>query len=409
MSLFSGIGHFLSNAVKTAGKPFELAGKGLQSAEGAVTGIVDKIPIVGKPFSAVFSFGFDAEFGEFIAVGNILSGQRIDKAVIGQLKKQLQDIKEVAPYAEMVISFVPGIGTGVSAALAGGLALASGQPITEAIEAGVLAAIPGGAIAKAAFDVARSGVNLAISGKKVTWELLASAGLQATSDLASLPPLAKNALVGALDTAGQLAKGVKIDVAVGDGLADTASTALGKQGAAALKIGIALAHATFLQKTQAPEIQGPDLQNRLMTLGQSVIKTDPTAIAARGTVDIKSVRGFDIGVGAVRLQIDANQLVTLRAGLDMASQQGFDHAISLHIGRVANPPPPALATPAAQAGYYTTMGMQGAHPDVKAKVMANVVATSLIGKVGASVAVQQITAARRGLLSEFWQWLKSLV
>ena len=73
--------------------------------------------------------------------------------------------------AEMVAPFVPGIGTGVAAALGAANALAAGRPITEAVLAAARGALPGGAIAQAAFDVA---LNLA-KGKNIAEAALAAA------------------------------------------------------------------------------------------------------------------------------------------------------------------------------------------------------------------------------------------
>lgn len=61
----------------------------------------------------------------------------------------------VMPYVSSVLSVVPGVGTGVSAALGAAQALADGRPITEALVAGVRNAIPGGPIAQIAFDATR--------------------------------------------------------------------------------------------------------------------------------------------------------------------------------------------------------------------------------------------------------------
>jgi hypothetical protein len=60
----------------------------------------------------------------------------------------------VLPYVQSVLSFVPGVGTGISAALGAAQALADGRPIDEAIIAGARSAIPGGPIAQMAFDSA---------------------------------------------------------------------------------------------------------------------------------------------------------------------------------------------------------------------------------------------------------------
>jgi len=53
-----------------------------------------------------------------------------------------------------VISLVPGVGSGISAALGAAQALADGRPIDEAIVAGVRTAISGGPMAEMAFDAA---------------------------------------------------------------------------------------------------------------------------------------------------------------------------------------------------------------------------------------------------------------
>jgi hypothetical protein len=74
------------------------------------------------------------------------------------LAPALTIIKSVAgpvlPYVQSVISFVPGVGTGISAALGAAQALADGRPIDEAIIAGAKSAIPGGPLAQMAFDSA---------------------------------------------------------------------------------------------------------------------------------------------------------------------------------------------------------------------------------------------------------------
>lgn len=78
----------------------------------------------------------------------------------GQEKSLLGKIGGAAlgavPYAQAVLSFVPGIGTGVSAALGAASALAQGQSITDAALAAARGALPGGPVAQTAFDVGLS-------------------------------------------------------------------------------------------------------------------------------------------------------------------------------------------------------------------------------------------------------------
>jgi hypothetical protein len=398
-------GHWLGNAVKTAGKPLSAIGHELQKANGALKKEVTKIPFVGKPLFAAMDLGFIGTFGPMVATADALDGKRIDKAVIGQLKQEMTDIHEVAPYAEMVISLIPGIGPGVSAAIAGGLALAAGEKLSDALMDAVAAAIPGGAIAKVAFDMAKAGVKMAQSGKKVTWEEIAGAGINVVGDLVDLPPLAKNAMVGALDTAGQLARGVKPDIAIGDGAADVLSTYIPKAATAAIKVGIAVTHAAFLQKTQEPQLTHPTFQNKLMAVGQAVQKSDSTVMAARQNVPAESKRGFDMGVGLMRHQVDKFQFQTVRQSLPLADQHGFDHAVSLHIGRVGNPPPTSISSTRGQAAYFTTMGMQGAEPLTKQAIMSNIV-NSPVAKIGAGVAVDHITDTRTGIWNRIVNWFE---
>ncbi|HKQ69540.1 MAG TPA: hypothetical protein VJT73_09380 [Polyangiaceae bacterium] len=65
-------------------------------------------------------------------------------------------IRSAAPilrYAQTVASFVPGIGTGIGAALGAAQVLADGRPISDIAVGAIRGAIPGGPLAQSAFDV----------------------------------------------------------------------------------------------------------------------------------------------------------------------------------------------------------------------------------------------------------------
>ena len=85
---------------------------------------------------------------------SIASGERIDKAFVDNFKRDLALIKEAAPLAQAVVSFVPGVGTGVAAAIGAGVAIAEGRDIDEIAKAAIRGAVPGGPAAVAAFDAA---------------------------------------------------------------------------------------------------------------------------------------------------------------------------------------------------------------------------------------------------------------
>jgi hypothetical protein len=130
-----------------------------------------------------------------VAAG-VIRGENFVKAAKMAVKAGISDAREALRLAAMVAPFVPGIGTGVGAALGAADALANGQPITQALIAGVRGAIPGGAIAQAAFDTS---VQL-IQGKRLDQALLAAARNR-------LPPGPAQA---AFDTGLAIAQGKKL-------------------------------------------------------------------------------------------------------------------------------------------------------------------------------------------------------
>lgn len=114
------------------------------------------------------------------------------------------------PIAQTIISFVPGVGAGVNAAIAAGTALAKGQPITDAVIAAAKGAIPGGPLAQQALE---SAVAIA-KGKNVSETVLAAARNQIPGG-----EVAKRAF----DTGLALAKGHNLQRALGvQGLDDAA-------------------------------------------------------------------------------------------------------------------------------------------------------------------------------------------
>lgn len=125
------------------------------------------------------------------------AAERAFQAGIGDVRKSLQ-------FAAMVAPFVPGIGTGVAAALGAANALAAGQPITDAMIAAARDAVPGGAVAQFAFDTA---VNMA-KGKNIAESLLDSA----RSRIPGGP-----AVQAAFDAGLALAKGKNIQTALMSG------------------------------------------------------------------------------------------------------------------------------------------------------------------------------------------------
>jgi peptidoglycan hydrolase-like protein with peptidoglycan-binding domain len=140
------LGHFqrLSQAMPGGGGAFAAIGSGLASVGKAVG-------------SAAVSLGkatFNVYASPVKLAADIAQGKNVLDSVKSGIKTNIESAKTVAPYAAAVVSFVPGVGSGVSGAIQAGLALANGQSITDALVAGVKGAIPGGPIAQQAFSTA---------------------------------------------------------------------------------------------------------------------------------------------------------------------------------------------------------------------------------------------------------------
>ncbi len=189
--------------------------------------ILSKIPLISDIHAATLKL----HKAPFNALVNVVNGERIDKAALKQFKDQLGAAKTLAPYAQTVVSFVPGIGTGLSAGLGAGLALAEGKPLDAALLAGVRGALPGGALAQAAFDV----TTAVMAGKPVE---------QVAISVLPVSDAAKRALIEGAKVARAVAEGKRVDKA----LLDTAINLLPEAAGKAAQIGVAVGAGALAQK-----------------------------------------------------------------------------------------------------------------------------------------------------------------
>jgi hypothetical protein len=205
-------------------KPAQLVAHGLRN-----------VPILG----AIAGAGATLANLPINATSQLVQGKRIDKIAIGQFKDALSSVKTLGPYIQTVISFVPGIGTGISAGIGGALALASGKRIDQAFIEAAKGAIPGGPLAQAAFSVAEG----VISGKPID---------QIAINALPIPPAAKTALVQGLAAARDLAAGKRVDQIIIDRGAAMLPPALQK----AVQVGTAIAQAKNIQQGIGAAAQG---------------------------------------------------------------------------------------------------------------------------------------------------------
>ena len=197
------LGSLVNSVTRTVSNVARDVGKVASKVGNAVT----RTPIIGDIAKTAWSgirlagapVTFAVETGQGLAHGKSL-GQAMGSAAKGTLN----DVREQLKVAEMVAPFIPGVGTGVAAALGAANALAAGRPITDALVASVRSALPGGAVVQAGFDMA---VNLA-KGQSIT-----EAALSAARDRLPGGPAAR----AAFDTAVALAHGKRIQDAAMQG------------------------------------------------------------------------------------------------------------------------------------------------------------------------------------------------
>jgi hypothetical protein len=353
------------------------------------------------------------------------------------------DLAPVAQVAASIVSFVPGVGTVVSAAIDAGVALASGKPIDEVLMSAVKGAVPGGEIAAAGFELGKA----AMTGKNIGQAAIGALGEAAGIEI---PDAAKAALTGGLNAAQAIASGKKPDQALisaamgvlpgeaanivkqanlsGDikKIADT----LTSQGQAlipkisdnqrkllqdAIHIGVASQHAQNKQQGLSQSITRRGVPNSLRLTGNRSL--DDTSRAARNALHGQGVRGFDLGIGLMQNHASVFKIHDLRNRLSAADKHGFDVALALHRGRATAKPLPPGTHPAIKASHAIVHGMRGSTPEHKVALMHTAI-SSPTGRTGAAIAANQIKAAPKppegvaedeGFFATIWHAFKRLL
>lgn len=270
-----------SNILKSIGKTITSVAKPLTSAVAPVSKAfnaavkaVEKIPVLGPVIGvtlAVTPIGLAQQ---------IASGARLDHAVLNSLKNEVKAAKDIAPYATMIVSLVPGVGTGIAAAIAAGAALAEGKSITAALEQAVRAAIPGGQLAQAGFDLAT-----------------------------------------------KVAKGEN----VGKAALETARAQLPLAAQKAFDLGLAVASGKKLQSALANAVTSlaPAELQSMLAVGQKALQAVPgLAQAATHIADGAAKQGFQLAAGVLaHAGVTETAVTAMRGKLTGAARDGFDAAL----------------------------------------------------------------------------------
>jgi peptidoglycan hydrolase-like protein with peptidoglycan-binding domain len=208
-------------AAQDAHKQAGLAAMG--KVGGILGGVISATNVVKGAVSSVTTPVAHFVTAPALAAVAIARGDNIVSTLGNTFKSQIADLKTLAPVAQTIVSFVPGVGQGVNAAIAAGTALAQGKNITDALVSGVKNALPGGPLAAKAFDAGFTMAKAAATGGNI-----GQAALEAAR--ANLPggPVAQQAFDVALAVAhGQNVQKVLISGAVN--LAQSQATQLAGQ------------------------------------------------------------------------------------------------------------------------------------------------------------------------------------
>jgi len=324
-----GLFSFVKKAAKSIGKAaksvvpqaIQKAAKSVVSTAehfgSAAINTVNRIPVLGNITKATESLALlPAQ-----AATQLVQGKRIDRIALGQLHGALAGAKTLAPYVQTVVSFVPGVGQGISAGIGGALALAQGQNISEALLSAAKSAIPGGPAAQAAFSVASD----AMQGKPIS--------TIAIDAIPGVSPAAKQALIAGLGAAKDVAAGKNVSTVV----LDNALHQLPPAYQRAVQVGVALGHAKNLQSAAGAAVHGA---------------AQLATVAAQGSA---AAQAFARGVRtpAVLSAMNAaragqNALTTIVQHAQAGHPQATKIVNALHMLKQQAPPHPSTPAPTAQ-------------------------------------------------------------
>lgn len=394
---FGGVLDVVTAPVKAAAKVVSGGGKAIVSGgkalvEGSIdvidktTGVITDaaraIPIVGGPLGDVLHASTSLAKGPITLSQSIIKGERLDKAIIGHIAEQIKHVKTVGPYAQMVVTLVPGVGTGVGAALGAGLALAEGQSISDAMVAGVEGSIPGGPIAQAAFRVTYA----AASGKPID---------EAAVKALPITPEQQQMVLQGARAVKDISEGKRVDHT----LFNRGQQFLPPEAQTAMQVAGALAHGKQIQqlamKTPGAVANAIGAVGSAVATGTAVAEQRPPVMATlQATPSAAIKQGFLAATGLSEQQLTLRDIAIARNLLPADSRLGFDLGLALRIGMTAHSKAPSGLGPAGLAGYYIVMGMLRAEPHQKVAFVA-MLGKNPAMKKGIELAIHEVQMARR--------------
>lgn len=370
-------GGWLENVAQTAGRVAGSAVHLVAQASSTLQGALHSVPVLGPGLAGVYGY----TYGAAIKTGDAIAhGQRIDQAALNYLKDQIHNVKDVAPYAQLVIKHVPVVGPGASGAIQAGLDIASGRRVDDSLIDGAATA---GYLSPNTANALKAGAH-------------AAQGLGVDpSQLASLPLTNLQKV-----TMGAIAQQVKnmqsgtipiVPVAVSNLNDQIEKLPPGVRDA--LKAGLAMGQAKRLQDIAQQAL--PEAIVQLGRIGNMAAQNDPAVAAARNLAPKAGVDGFNIGMGLMQHAASPTEIASIRDQIKNGDQRkAFDMALAYHSAQVTRKPAVVITNPVQNAGYMITQGMRG-QPNDNVKEVLTTVAQNPQAATGALQAVKDISNAKK--------------
>lgn len=275
---------WLEDAAGTCGRAIETVADGIADGINAIADLVGKIPIIGGVFHGLLTI----VGAPFRAMDALLQGRRIDDIVLGEFKDIVSGIRDIAPLAQSIISFIPGIGQGISGAIGGAIALANGANLSDALVEGLKDAMPGGPIARAALEA----VEGAVRGENVLASIEHAV-------LSQLPP----EVMTALTLVEKIAEGENVLTAAALAAIEEARGYLPDYAQIGLDIGLAVGQGRRLQDAVLGELStlGPEKLSSIADAGIDLIQN--SELYASGAAIYKG--GMSKGSNVISQSVDA--------------------------------------------------------------------------------------------------------
>jgi len=309
------------------------------------------------------------------------------------------DIAKIAgPIIAIAVNIIPGIGQAACVAIMAGVSAATATAAAaqaiinkdpkalDDVASAAASTIPGGddPSVQAAIQLGSDAVTSGVSGQTI-----ASTVLQNVPS--NLQPQLNN--VGQLLAAGNSVDSPQVNAVL---------SKLPQNIQSGVKLGTLTGNSAVINSSTTIT---PAVTRALQHLGSVYESANPAAAHARTLVPNGNY-GFDIGLGCTLNHISAANLNTIRQSLSSADQNGFDSALSLHIGASTSPPPDNTNAMQA-AGHMITTGMKSA-PEANRVAMMKNLAVNPHARAGATLAIKQIASSREGFFANIIHWVEHL-